>query len=173
MSDQSENLHTSGGSVCICVCLPSTSFEQKSRVHDFVDELVALVGSKWATSIDQPFIIRGCTECTVIFDLRFCMEAKEEEPVVMRDDIIGQRLQWEGVPRVVAPAKQEDEVRCGPSMLLWETGQVYKDEDRVPPSPKSMAGDLDGNAECWAVTRKVEWTLALGEVQGEAMTTWQ
>ena len=60
-----------------------------SRVHALVDELVTLVGSKWATSIDQPSIITGCTKHTVIFDLRFCTEAGDEEPVVMRDDVIG------------------------------------------------------------------------------------
>ena len=63
--------------------------EQKSRVRALVDELTALVGSEWATTIDQPFTITGYTERTVIFDLRFRMEVGGEDPVVVRDDVIG------------------------------------------------------------------------------------
>ena len=81
---------------------------QVSRVRELLDELMTMVGEGWATTIDQPFAITGCTERTVIFDLRFRMEVGDEDPVVMRDDVIGRRLRWEGVLRAMAPEKQED-----------------------------------------------------------------
>ena len=65
---------------------------QMSRVRALVDELVALVGSEWATTIDQPFITTGYTERTVIFDLRFRMEAGDDEPIVMWKGIIERHL---------------------------------------------------------------------------------
>ena len=34
---------------------------QVSRGRELVDELVAMVGGRWATTIDQPFIISGVT----------------------------------------------------------------------------------------------------------------
>lgn len=41
-------------------------------------------------------------ERIVIFDLRFWMEVRDEEPVVKRDDVIEQHVQWDGVARAVA-----------------------------------------------------------------------
>ena len=114
-----------------------------SRVCALVDELVVLVGSEWATTIDQPFIIMGCMERMVIFDLHFHMEAGDDELVVMRDDIIGRCLQWEGVVRAVALAKREDERNSGLLSLSWEKELAPKDEDAVPTSPKSTVGDRD------------------------------
>lgn len=66
--------------------------------------------------------------------------------------------------RTMASAKQEDAVRSGPSSPSWWTEPVYEDEDIVLPSPKSTVGDLDGDAECWGVKRKVNWALALEEI---------
>ena len=129
-----------------------------------VDELVALVGSKWATTIDQPFVIMGCTERMVIFDLRFRMEANDEELVIMREDVIGRQLRWEGVARVMTPTKQEDE---GPSSPSREKGPASENEDAVLPSLESTIGDLDSDAECWVVKRRVDWTLALEEIRGK------
>ena len=60
-------------------------------MHALVDELVALVGSECATTIDRAFAIMGYTERTVIFDLHFCMEVGDEDPVVMRNNVIGRR----------------------------------------------------------------------------------
>ena len=88
---------------------------QVSRVRELVDELVAMVGGRWATTIDQPFIISGCTERIVIFELRFRMEMGGNEPVVMRDDVIGPRLRWDEVMRAMVPAKREDECPSLPS----------------------------------------------------------
>ena len=86
----------------------ATKPAQVSRIRELVDELVAMVSKGLATTIDQPFAITGCTECTVIFDLRFHMEVGNEDPVFMRDDVIGLRLQWEDVMRAMAAEKQED-----------------------------------------------------------------
>lgn len=65
---------------------------QKSRVRALVDELIMVVGGEWATIIDQPFDITGYTEHMVIFDLCFRIEVKDEDLVVVKDEIIGRCL---------------------------------------------------------------------------------
>ena len=45
------------------------------------------------------------------------MEVGGNEPVVMRDDVIGPRLRWDEVLRAMVPAKREDE---GPSLGIKE-----------------------------------------------------
>ena len=135
--------------------------EQKSRVRTLIDELVGLVGSEWATTIDQPFAITCCTERTVIFDLRFRMKVGDEDPVIMRDDIIGWRLHWEGVTRAMTPTKQEDE---GPSSPPREKEPASENEEATPPSLESSASNLEDDTGCWAVKRKIDYTLALEDI---------
>ena len=123
---------------------------QVSRVRELVDKLVTMVGEGWETTIDQPFAITGCTERTVIFDLRFRMEVSDEDPVVMRDDVIGRRLRWEGVLRAMAPAKQED---AGPR------GSSSPSQDQKPTTE-----DEDSEEESRPVKRMVDWTLVIEEL---------
>ena len=70
---------------------------QKSRIYALVDELVIVIGGEWATTIDQPFAITSCIERMVIFNLRFRIEVGDKDSVVIRDNIIGQHLRWNGV----------------------------------------------------------------------------
>ena len=129
--------------------------EQKPCMRAFVDELVALVGNEWATTIDQPFVIMGCMESTVIFGLRFYVEAGDEEPVVMRDGVIGRGLRWEVVARAMTPAKQED---GGPSSPSWEKRPTSENEDAVLHSLESIASDLDGNASIGRSSKRLTGT---------------
>ena len=135
---------------------------QVSRVRELVDELVAMVGEGWATTIDQPFIISGCTERTVIFELRFRMEVGGNEPVVMRDDVIGPRLRWDEVLRAVVPANREDE---GPSLGIKEQELASEDEDAKQVPLGSTASDSCGDVERRTVKRVVDWTSAIEELR--------
>ena len=130
-----------------------------SQVREPVDELVAMVGGRWVTTIDQPFIISGCTECTVIFKLRLHIEVGGNEPVVMRDDVIRPRLRWDEVLRAMVPAKRKDE---GPSLPSREQELTSKDEDakQVP-----LASDSGGDVERRTVKRMVDWTSAIEELR--------
>ena len=69
--------------------------------------------------------------------------------------------------RAMTPSKREDEVCSDPSSLSRERGSASKDEDAVLPSPESTVGDLDGDADCREVKRKVDWTLALEEIRAK------
>ena len=137
---------------------------QVSRVRELVDDLVAMVGEGWATTIDQPFAITGCTERTVIFDLRFRMEVGDEDPVVMRDDVIGRRLRWEGVLRAMAPEKQVDAGPGGSSSPSRDLKPTTEDGDAQQEPLKSTASDLGGDEERQTVKRVVDWTLAIEEL---------
>ena len=138
---------------------------QVSRVRELGDELVAMVGEGWATTIDQPFAITDCTERTVIFDLRFRVEVGDEDPVVMRDDVIGRRLRWEGVARAMAPAKQEDAGPGGPSSPSRDQKPATEDGDALPALFESTANELDSEEESRPVKRMVDWTLAIEELR--------
>ena len=74
-----------------------------SRVRTFVDVLKQWAEEPWAKTVDVPFVIGGCTERSVIFDLRFRMTVPDGDPVLLRDDVIGRRLRWEGVEEAIAP----------------------------------------------------------------------
>ena len=60
-----------------------------SRIRSFVDALTRWVEAPGDTTINMAFIIARCTECTVIFDLRFRMEVPDDDPVLLRDNVIG------------------------------------------------------------------------------------
>ena len=135
---------------------------QVSRVRELVDELVAMVGGRWAATIDQPFIISGCTERTVIFELHFRMEVGGNEPVVMRDDVIGLRLRWDEVLRAMVLAKRDDE---GPSFPSREQELTSEDEDAKQVPLGSTVSDSGGEVERREVKRVVDWTSAIEELR--------
>ena len=92
------------------------------------------------------------------------MEASDEKPVIMRDNVIGRRLRREGVVKVITLVEQGD---GGPSSPSRERGLASKNEDAVLPSLEPIAGDLDGDAECRAVKRRVDRTLTLEEIRAK------
>ena len=102
------------------------------------------------------FIIMGCTERMVIFDLRFRLEVGDDELVIMWEDVIGRCLQWDGVTRAVAPVRQEDEGRSGPSSLPREQDLAPKEEDKMQSHFRSTIGNLDNDVEHRAVKRVVD-----------------
>ena len=73
-----------------------------SCVRSFVDALMQWVEVPGDTTIDIPFIIAGCTERTVLFDLCFRMHVPDDDPVLLCDDVIGWRLRWDGVEDAIA-----------------------------------------------------------------------
>ena len=106
----------------------------------------------------------GCTERTVIFDLRFHKEVGDEDPVIMGDDVIGRRLRWEGVTRAMALVNKEDGGRSSPSR---ERGPASEDGDTILLSLRPTAGGFYDDTVCWAVKGKVDWTLASIKIQAK------
>ena len=138
-----------------------------SCVRELVDELVAMVGGGWTTTIDQPFAITRCTGRTVIFDLCLHMEVGDENPVVMRDDVIGRRLRWEGVLRAMALVKQEDAGPGGSSSLSRDQKPATKNEDALRALFEVTANDLDSEEESRSVKRMVDLTLGIEELRAK------
>lgn len=63
-----------------------------SGIRSFVDALTRWVEAQGDTTIDMLFIIARCTERTVIFYLRLCMDMPNDDPVLLRNDVIGWQL---------------------------------------------------------------------------------
>ena len=116
-----------------------------SRVRTFIDTLKQWAEEPWATTVDVPFVIRGCTERTVIFDLRFRMTVPDGDPVLLRDDVIGRRLRWEGVEEAIAPrergAGRNEAPREPPRAPLHAThrGEDEADPRVAPGMPEASA----------------------------------
>ena len=51
-----------------------------SHVHSFVNALTRWVEALGGTTIDMLFIVVGCMECTLIFDVRFHTEMLNDGP---------------------------------------------------------------------------------------------
>ena len=68
----------------------------------------------WSTTVDILFIIAGCTDQPVIFDLRFKMTLPDGDPVLEMDPIIGRIL-------------GQDEVKC--VIMLWREAVWEPDEE--------------------------------------------
>ena len=126
-----------------------------------------MVGEGWATTIDQPFVITGCTERTVIFDLRFRMEVGDEDPVVIREDVIGRRPRWKGVTRAIAPVKQEDASLGGSSSPSRDQKPAPGNEEALPALFESTADDLDSEEESRPVKRMIDWILVIEELRAK------
>ena len=68
------------------------------------------------------------------------MEVGDEDPVAIKDDVIGRRLRWEGVARAMTPTKHKDE---GPSSMMREKEPASKNEEAFLPSLDSSVGNLE------------------------------
>ena len=105
-----------------------------SHVRAFVDALKQWAKEPWATTVDVPFVTGGCTERTVIFDLRFRMTVPDGDPLLLRDDVIGRRLRWEGVEEAIASRERgagcNEAPREPPKVSLHAT---HHDEDEADP----------------------------------------
>lgn len=73
------------------------------HIQAFVDALMEWANAPWAIAIDVPFIISGCIERMVIFDLHFRIEVPDGDLVLLWDDVIGRRLCWNSVERAITP----------------------------------------------------------------------
>ena len=67
-----------------------------SRVRTFVEAIAEWAEAMWATTVDIPFIIVGCTNRSLIFDLRLRMDLPDRDLVFMTDLVVGRIRQWEG-----------------------------------------------------------------------------
>ena len=118
-----------------------------SHVRAFVDALKQWAEGPWATTIDVPFVVAGCTERTVIFDLRFRMNVPDGDPVLLRDDVIGRRLRWEGVEEAIAPqelgAGGNEAPREPPRAPLHAAD---RDEDEADPRVVSGSAEASGGS---------------------------
>ena len=65
----------------------------------------------WATTVNMLFIIAGCTDRSVIFNLYFWVGMREGDVVLMLDPIIGRMLQREGVECAIVPQRDVDQER--------------------------------------------------------------
>ena len=74
------------------------------------------------------------------------------------------RLQWDGVPRMVTPARREDEGCSGPSSSSQEQGTASEDGEAMQAPSKSTASDLGGDVERRTAEWVVDWTLAIDEL---------
>ena len=90
------------------------------------------------------------------------MEVGGNEPVVMRDDVIGLRLRWDEVLRAMVLAKRDDE---GPSFPSREQELTSEDEDAKQVPLGSTVSDSGGEVERREVKRVVDWTSAIEELR--------
>ena len=103
-----------------------------SRVHSFVDALTRWVEAPGDTTIDMPFIIAGCTERTVIFDPHFRMEVPNDDPVLLRDDVIGWWLRWDSVEDAIATKNQRaEDQEAEPHLPRWPAQNERLDDDEA------------------------------------------
>ena len=140
---------------------------QMSHIRELVDVLMGMVGEGWATTIDQHFAMMGNTEGMVIFYLRSCMKVGDENPVIMRDDAIGQRLQWEGITRAMALVKQEDASLGGSLSPSQDQKLAPEDEDALLALFESTTYDLDSEEESRPVKRMVDWTFTIEKLRAK------
>ena len=73
-----------------------------SRIGVFIEAMVKWAEPPWATTVNIPFIIAGCTNRSVIFDLQFQMELTDGDPIFMTNPAVGWMFQWEGVECTIA-----------------------------------------------------------------------
>lgn len=58
----------------------------------------------------------------VTFDLRFCMEVPNNDPVLLYNDMIGRRLRWDGVEDAIAAKSQRaEDQKAVPHLPHWPT----------------------------------------------------
>ena len=144
-----------------------------SRVRAFVDALKQWAKEPWATTVDVPFIIGGCTERTVIFDLRFRMTVPDGDPVLLRDDVISRRLQWEGVEEAIAP--QERGAGCNEAPREPPRAPLHAahcDEDEVDPRVAPGTAEASAASPRQREKRKVDWTMNNEEQRRKRRRGW-
>ena len=144
-----------------------------SRVRAFVDVLKQWAEEPWATTVDVPFVIGGCTERTVIFDLRFRMTVPDGDPVLLRDDVIGRRLRWEGVEEAIAPRERgggRNEAPREPPRAPLHV--AHRDEDEA--DPRAVPGTPEASAATPRRREKrgVEWTMNTEEQRRKRRHGW-
>ena len=144
-----------------------------SHVCAFVDVLKQWAEEPWTTTVDVPFVIGGCTERTVIFDLRFRMTVPDGDPVLLRDDVIGRRLRWEGVEEAIAPrergAGRNEAPREPPMAQLHVADRDEEEADpRVAPgTPGASATSPRRSEKC-----RVDWTMNDKEQRRKRRRGW-
>ena len=144
-----------------------------SRVRAFVDALKQWAEEPWATTVDVPFVIGGCTERTVIFDLRFRMTVPDGDPVLLRDDVIGRRLRWEGVEEAIA--LQERGAGCNeaprelPRAPLHAT---HRDEDEANPGVAPGTPEASAASPRQREKRGADWTMNNEEQRRKHRRGW-
>ena len=131
-----------------------------SRVRAFIDVLKQWAEEPWATTVDVPFVIGGCTERTVIFDLRFRMTVPDGDPVLLRDDVIGRRLRWEGVEEAIAPrergAGRNEAPREPPRAQLHV---AHRDEEEADPRDAPGTPGASATSPRRSEKRRVDTTM--------------
>ena len=143
-----------------------------SRVRAFVDALKQWAEEPWATTVDVP-VIGGCTERTVIFDLRFQMIVPDGDPVLLWDDIIGRRLRWEGVEEAIAPRERGAGRNAAPQELArapLHAANHDKDEADphvAPGTPEASAASPRRREKC-----RVDWTMNNEEQRPKRQRGW-
>ena len=71
----------------------------------------------------------------------YAREVGDNESVVMKNNVIGPRLWWDEVARVMTPAKQKDVSLGGPSSPSRDQKPAHEGEDALPALFESMAND--------------------------------
>ena len=136
-----------------------------SRVRLFVNTLTRWVKVPGDTTIDMPFIIAGCTERTVIFDLRFHMEVPDDDPVLLRNDVIGRRLRWDGVEDAIATRNQRaEDQEAKPHLPRWPAQSERLDDDEALSSFSLESNATRKERPRSGQKREVDWTAALEDV---------
>ena len=101
-----------------------------------------------------PFVIAGCTNRTVIFDLQFRVEVPQGDPVLGTDPVIGRILRLEGFKRTIAPRQENREV-------LRRKEDAPEDEDEL----SNFEEEEDaGHNNARGVRRRVDWTATLEDI---------
>ena len=130
-----------------------------SRVRDFVEALEQWAEARWATTVDAPIIIAGCTDRSVIFELSFRMELPDGYPVLETDPVSGQILRQGVIERSISPRREVDQ---GPEEVPREEAQgseVQDEEEALSCFTQAVASAEHGEGRMErGGKRRVDWT---------------
>ena len=89
----------------------------------------------------------------------------DDDPVLLRDDVIGRRLRWDGVEDAIATRNQRaEDQEAEPHLPRWPAQNEGLDDDEALSSFSLESNATREERPRSGQKRKVDWTAALEDV---------